>query len=531
MAPEPDFIYQQGLQNCPEVLEPIELEVTGKIPTWLNGVLYRAGPGTYEIPVAGADKPYSIQHWFDGLSQIHRFEIRDSHVAYRNRNTAKGKEEKFRQGLGMDEITFGQDPCQTIFDKYFTIFKEVTGLQPKDRRPDEANIGVTVSLNFPGVSNVNDGPVQNLVVKTDANALQSLDPVTLEPVSIFNYTTLNAKLRGSLAPAHTKFDPNTHETFGFTLEFGKQATYHLFSIKPAADVDSEPEVTVFASLNAPPAYIHSFFVTKNYVILAIWPCYYSMNGLNILLKRNVVASFNHWDPNSKTHIYVVDRNKKEHVATYTFQPVFCFHSLNSWEDAEGNIVMDFSAYKDNGIISTLYIDKLRNYRPGSTKYLPSVYRIELNSPSTQNPEEKVPAKLLFKAPDSLDIELPTFSPHLITKPYRYIYGVSNSRDTKTPLFDRILKIDLDNREGVDGPEGRFWVWQHPGCTPSEPIFIPSPNATAEDDGVLLSVILDGNKGKSFLVVLDAKELTEIARATFTQQHVVPFGFHGRYMDL
>ncbi|KAK9702065.1 hypothetical protein K7432_011422 [Basidiobolus ranarum] len=92
-------------------------------------------------------------------------------------------------------------------------------------------------------------------------------------------------------------------------------------------------------------------------------------------------------------------------------------------------------------------------------------------------------------------------------------------------------MDLEHREGGAGAEGRFWGWEHHGCTPSEPIFIPRPNPTSEDDGILLSVILDGNNGTSFLLVLDAKELTEIARASFSQKHVVPIGFHGRYMNI
>lgn len=33
------------------------------------------------------------------------------------------------------------------------------------------------------------------------------------------------------------------------------------------------------------------------------------------------------------------------------------------------------------------------------------------------------------------------------------------------------------------------VWEHPGQYPSEPVFVPSPNATDEDDGVIMSVVI------------------------------------------
>jgi len=55
--------------------------------------------------------------------------------------------------------------------------------------------------------------------------------------------------------------------------------------------------------------------------------------------------------------------------------------------------------------------------------------------------------------------------------------------------------------------------------------VPSPDARAEDDGALLSVVLD-TRASSFLLVLEASTFTEIARATVPQ--TIPFGFHGQY---
>jgi carotenoid cleavage dioxygenase-like enzyme len=44
--------------------------------------------------------------------------------------------------------------------------------------------------------------------------------------------------------------------------------------------------------------------------------------------------------------------------------------------------------------------------------------------------------------------------------------------------------------------------------------------------VLLSVVLDARTGTSFLLVLDARDLSELGRAHVPQH--VPFGFHGAY---
>ena len=54
--------------------------------------------------------------------------------------------------------------------------------------------------------------------------------------------------------------------------------------------------------------------------------------------------------------------------------------------------------------------------------------------------------------------------------------------------------------------------------------MPDPEGRAEDEGVLLSVVLDGEGGGSYLLCLDAGGLGEVGRVEVGR--VVPFGFHG-----
>jgi carotenoid cleavage dioxygenase-like enzyme len=58
------------------------------------------------------------------------------------------------------------------------------------------------------------------------------------------------------------------------------------------------------------------------------------------------------------------------------------------------------------------------------------------------------------------------------------------------------------------------------------VFVATPGAEGEDDGVILSVVLDSQAGRSFLLVLDAANLHELARAE--APHHIPFGFHGQF---
>jgi beta,beta-carotene 9',10'-dioxygenase len=46
--------------------------------------------------------------------------------------------------------------------------------------------------------------------------------------------------------------------------------------------------------------------------------------------------------------------------------------------------------------------------------------------------------------------------------------------------------------------------------------------------VVMSVVLDAARGTSYLLVLDARSFTEVARAELP--HPVLFGYHGQFYD-
>jgi beta,beta-carotene 9',10'-dioxygenase len=118
------------------------------------------------------------------------------------------------------------------------------------------------------------------------------------------------------------------------------------------------------------------------------------------------------------------------------------------------------------------------------------------------------------------IELPRINyPRCIGRPYRFVWGAGQT--VPGNFIDNITKIDL----GADGGAGTK-TWHQDGCYPGEPVFVARPGSSAEDDGVLLSVVLDTAKARSFLLVLDAASLEERAKAAVP--HHIPFGFHGNH---
>ncbi len=108
------------------------------------------------------------------------------------------------------------------------------------------------------------------------------------------------------------------------------------------------------------------------------------------------------------------------------------------------------------------------------------------------------------------------------RPYRYVYGAGVDTDTgaePSDFLDQVVKVDVELGETA--------LWHEPAAYPGEPVFVPSPRpGRAEDEGVLLSVVLDVRGADSYLLMLDAQTLGELARARIP--HPIPFGFHGQY---
>ena len=70
----------KAYQSMSEILEPIELtEIAGKVPEWLEGSIYRNGPGRYEY---GND---TFKHLFDPSAMIQKLKFENGRVFYQRR--------------------------------------------------------------------------------------------------------------------------------------------------------------------------------------------------------------------------------------------------------------------------------------------------------------------------------------------------------------------------------------------------------------------------------------------------------------
>ena len=182
---------------------------------------------------------------------------------------------------------------------------------------------------------------------------------------------------------------------------------------------------------------------------------------------------------------------------------------SKWGD---KLTIDLATYEDASIIEHFYMNRLtltdEQIPPGRMERF--VFNLE---------EKKVEERRLLA---DACIELPHFDyKHYYGRSdYRYVYGCGIAPSRRNEFYNQLVKIDIHT--------GEHMVWQQAGDYPGEPVFVPHPNRKTEDDGVLLSVVLNGRQGHSFLLVLDAQSMEERARACLP--HPILFGFHGIFLD-
>lgn len=466
-------VFGLGFGKTENELNINRLPVRGQIPSWLTGTLIRNGPGTFQV----GQQHY--RHWFDGLAMLHKFTISSGQVSYANKYLNTQSYRTANQTGKISYSEFATDPCRSLFARITTVFS------PKIT--DSAKVSIArIADRFIALA---ETPIQ-----------VEFDPETLQTVGVFNY---EERLVGQMTTVHPQFDYEHNQVFNVVTRYDRVSHYNVYGMTNG----NEPHKIAAVSASQP-AYMHSFGMTENYIILTEFPLV--VNPLSLLLWLKPYIENFHWKPNRGTPFWVVNRWTGEVVGRYECDPFFAFHHINAFERGD-ELVVDIGAYQDASILQAYYLDALQNDQQELPAGNLRRYRVPLKG-------KKVTSETISGA----CIELANFdyARYNMRSDYRYVYAVSLHPQQRQGFYNQIVKIDIQT--------GRDVNWFEAGCYPGEPIFVGRPGRTFEDDGILLSVVLDANHGSSFLLVLDASSFLEIARAEIP--HPVLFGYHGAYFS-
>uniref|UniRef100_A0A672HYV2 Retinal Mueller cells isomerohydrolase-like n=1 Tax=Salarias fasciatus TaxID=181472 RepID=A0A672HYV2_SALFA len=515
--------YRKIFETVEELEEPIPATVLGLIPSWLKGSVLRMGPGLFKV----GGEP--LNHLFDGQAMIHKFDLQNGGVTYHRRFI---RTDAYVRAVTENRVViteFGTaaypDPCRNIFSRFFTYFRgiEVT---------DNCMVNIyPVGEDFYAVTET------NFITKVDPDSLE-----TLEKVDLCKYLSVNG------VTAHPHTDPDG-TVYNIGNCFGKNMSlaYNIVKIPPAQEGEplekSQVVVQLPSSERLKPSYVHSFGMTENHFVFVEQP-----------VKINLLKFLSAWSFRGATYMdcfesnqsmgtwfHLASKDPAGYMSSHKFRTSAfnIFHHINAYED-DSFIVVDLCTWKGfDFVYNYLYLANLkqeweevkkaalrapqpevRRYvlpldihkeEPGknlvSLSYTTATAVLHTDGTVWLEPE------VLFSGP-RLAFEFPQINYSRCSgKKYSFAYGLGLNHF----IPDRIVKLDVQSRESR--------AWREDGCYPSEPLFVPTPGARDEDDGVLLSIVVKpGAERPAFLLLLDAVELTELARAEVDA--VIPVTLHG-----
>ncbi|XP_050412305.1 beta,beta-carotene 15,15'-dioxygenase [Patella vulgata] len=497
-------------------LDPVPLEVKGTIPSWVKGSLYKNSSGIYQI---GSSE---LVHAFDGMAILLKFIIENGEVKFQSKILNSETWEASHKANRLVVSQFGTnalpDPCKNIFSRFFSHFE-----------PRTTTDNTSVSIIESG---------DQLWVLGEANKINCVDPESLSRVDQINYENYVA-VHAATAHPHQDKDGSIYN-LGTNLK--SKMAYNIIKIPAKADGGLDMENSKIVA-SAPSrwkwkiSYNHSFGMSENYFVILEQPFVISLGRVFIKkLAGNTSEKSLVSYPKEKTRFHIVKKDGTRIETKYTMDPFFAFHFCNCYEE-EDQMVIDMTIYKDLDYMKKLYLDSLQGNSYFNSKHPPKFARfvvpLDISGAEVNNNlitlDTKATAVLqsdgsVFCTPDlysedsgGIMMELPKINYESYNgKKYQYVYGASIFTEK-----NMIKKLDLKSRtvkeyNDVDA-----------GNEPGESFFIPKPGSTKEDEGVLLTLVMAHQPGrKSYILVLDAETMTELARAPLPENKIMPLTFHG-----
>ena len=490
--------------------------IRGKVPEWLlatGGAIYRQSGGAF-----------AEHHGFlDGLAHVSAFRMGGSGagVRYTNKFVRQKHYQDWRatgrRGWGGTAVATDEEGGPGIVTRALKRLAVAVGLaegSDPNLYADGANPNVNIWRLDGGAVVAAATENDACVARMDGQALADLgvarlleghDAIT-SPAHFFESGAEGGAYHVALVmKMKARFGP---PSFTFKLGFfrgngdGGRPFEHIHSRELTTFQWGEQGEQPLASR---PSYMHSVAETDNYIVV--------LQGNSRLDYARLVARdfsqgffglFDSEDVPFEFWVYRIDEDGSLHhvadVVDAGGAPCHIWHLANAFErvDGDGNtsIVIDAS------VAPNLVDEDGRLVR----------FTIDLaNGGVTRQP--------VARATDP-QAEFLNVNPAYLKKEARYVYALGGM-----PYSDGSFLLKADADDATAAGERRWGP--HPGHWPSEPVFVPRPGGADEDDGVLLSVVIDSTgEGASYLLVLDGATLDEVARVA--APHVVNVGLHAHW---
>jgi all-trans-8'-apo-beta-carotenal 15,15'-oxygenase len=483
--------WQGGTQSLRQEMDYWVDQVTGTIPTDLQGTLFRNGPGLMDI--GGV----SLQHPFDGDGMVCAFRFQDGRVHFRNRFVrTKGYLEEQAAGKILYRGVFGTPKPGGWLANIFDI-----------RIKNIANTQVLYWGN-------------QLLALWEADRPYQLNPSTLETLG-------EADFNGRLAPgrpfsAHPRIVPGDDGQPTRLVSFGIRTA--LSSTLTVYEIDQDGSIVEQWPYDLPGfAFIHDFAVTPNYTIFFQNPV--QLNPIPFLFGFRGPGQCLQFQPQHPTKVWVIPRHGKGKPICLETSACFVFHHVNAYEvNADetglGKLVVDSVCYPQFPAL-----DPDQDFREVDFDQLPAgeLWRFQLDLAEPSVSRETLSGR---------SCEFPAIQPGRMGYPYRYCYiAVTDQPQGNAPL-QALMRLDTQTGEQQIWSAGPRGFIGEPVYVPKglvlgqEPWSITDPHR--ESIGWILTLVYDAARQATDLVILDGEDLNRGPVARLHLPHLIPYGLHGSF---
>jgi carotenoid cleavage dioxygenase-like enzyme len=489
--------------------DEIEVPVEGVVPEWADGTLYRNGPGRFEV---GERR---VTHQFDGLAKIYKFRLSGGKVYYATKFL---KSHAYNESLKQNDIV-------SMLPTYPLI--------PPVPLPERLRRVMTVPSDNGLINVFKTG--EYIYATQDTPLTSMFDPVTLDyrgygpPIKGLDYT----KLTHSSAPAHPVRTFTGEKTVN--LLYDNFASVHGLSTKVTV-VEDSPDMTrrvVGSAVVAPfVTTTHSFPMTENYVIVIAMPfVIHTQDILTGKAESGIQAAEFKTDIKSKVFVFDLRKTEADPVREFDIDPFYYNHQINAFEES-GKIHIDLLAFPNGDFLTQKVpfgnVDLMRDLHRveeymssdgGASKVRATPTRLTIDL--SANSIEVSQMKIADEEGNPAACEMPRINDDFAMKPYCIFYaGCQVTRGGERGLYSEVMKLNICTGKAEPAPRME-------SVYVDEAIFVPDRSG-GEDGGLLAVPALDGEAGKTVLLMLDGKSLEVVARAQAPFHH--PNGVHGRFFS-
>jgi all-trans-8'-apo-beta-carotenal 15,15'-oxygenase len=469
-------VYLRSNTSITEECDGLLPIVEGALPRELRGTLIRNGPGRLEV------HGQRYNHLFDGDGHLHRFGFTDRGLVHRNRYVRTREFLEEEAARKMLFRSFGTNIPGGLINNFL-----------RTRFKNAANTSVLWHAG-------------RLYALWEGGLPHRIDPLTLDTLArddlggmLRGDTLADRLLRGGELPysAHPRLDPTTGDLYNFGVSGGPTPTLHLYRQAPSGAC-LQHERTALPAMG----FIHDFTLTSRYRVFFFTPATFDIRRSLL----GLAAPAETLQANAESTQILLYPRRGTQARIIKARPCFAYHFANAFEDGEKVIV---DAARMDRVPTADTITRMLDGLP--VDYPPPIltrYTIDLRTGHTDE-------RRLTDHPG----DLPTINPARSAQPHRYVFSIARPVDRKQPYSTGLLKVD------TTGPGSTFRDFGQ--NLTGEPVFVPRPGATAEDDGWLLSMCYDAANHTGELLILDAADLHTVARARMPIP--TPLGFHGTWI--